>query len=193
VPKGKLTSKYDYLLDDADFRRWYENLKRGSVVTAHHWLRRVGHVHEKFGKSPKQIASMDQKQATDFLLDLVSVLEKEGKNGGYIANYIKPLRNWLQFNGIVIQQRIKVPGRGQLARVADERTPTPDELHEIFNMADFRQRTAAALVAFSGLRPAILGDYLGTDGLQIRDLPELSIKNGVVELAQTPTVHCAMT
>lgn len=121
MPKGKLTSKYDYLLDDSDFRRWYENVKRGSVVTAHHWLRRIGYVHAKFGKSPKDVANLDQKQATAFLFDIVSAFEKEAKNGGYIANFVKPLKSWLEFNGITIQQRIKIPGRGGLARVADER------------------------------------------------------------------------
>jgi hypothetical protein len=188
VPKGKLTSKYDYLLQDPDFTRWYDDIKRGSIVTAHHWLRRIGYVHVKSGKTPKDMAKSDQKQATAFLLDVVSAFEREGKNGGYIANFVKPIKNWLEFNGITIQQKIKIPGRGGLARVGDERPPTQDGLRKILNMADFRQRTAAALVAFSGLRPAILGNYVGMDGLQIRDMPELKLGKSTVELDQTPTL-----
>jgi hypothetical protein len=86
VPKGQLTSKHDYLLDDEDFNRWYENIKRGSIVKAHHWLRRIGHAHVNFGKTPRDMAKLDQKQATAFLLDIVSALEQEGKNGGYVSS-----------------------------------------------------------------------------------------------------------
>jgi hypothetical protein len=60
----------------------------------------------KFGKTPKDIAKLDQKQARAFLLDIVSAFEREGKNGGYIANFVKPTKNWLEFNGITIQQKI---------------------------------------------------------------------------------------
>ena len=68
MPKGQVTSKYDYLLDDQDFKRWHDNLKRGSITTAHHWLRRIGYVHAKFGKTPKDVAAMDRKQLLEVRL-----------------------------------------------------------------------------------------------------------------------------
>jgi hypothetical protein len=181
-------SPYRYLLDDVDFKRWFNNVKRGSVATAYEWLRRIGYIHKTFGKSPKEIASLSPKDATNFILDIVSTLEEQGRGGNYIANCVKPLKSWLEFNGIRIQQRIKISGRGELIRFADERPPMPDELKKIFNIADLRARVACALVAFSGFRLEVLGDYLGNDGLKICDFPEMRISNGTVEFEQIPTM-----
>jgi PAS domain-containing protein len=181
------TSEYEYLLEDPDFKRWFQNIRRGSVATGYEWLRRMGLVHKKFGKSPSQIASMNPKQATGFLLDIVGTLEDEGKNGGYIANIVKPVKSWLDFNGKTIQQRIKIPGRGELAKVGQERTPTPEELAKIFRASDLQKKTACSLVAFAGLRLEVLGDYLGNDGLELRDLPELAIRKSRVEFKEIPT------
>jgi hypothetical protein len=43
-------------------------------------------------------------------------------------------------------------------------------------------------MAFSGLRPQVLGDYTGVDGLKIGDLPELEIKEDSVEFYKIPTL-----
>ena len=180
-------SPYQRLLDDVDFRRWFDNVRRGSVATAHEWLRRIGFIHKTFHKSPKQIASLKPKEATNFILDVVSALESQKRSGSYISNCVKPLKSWLEFNGITIQQRIKIPGRGELTRVADERPPTPEELGRILNAADLRAKVACSLVAFTGVRLEVLGDFLGDDGLQVRDFPELVIENGTVEFEKIPT------
>ncbi|MDG6909215.1 MAG: hypothetical protein JRN08_02470 [Nitrososphaerota archaeon] len=56
-------SKYRELLDDPNFRRWYENVARGSLATAQEWYRRMGRVRDRFGAAPERIAKMDQKEA----------------------------------------------------------------------------------------------------------------------------------
>ncbi len=81
MPKGKLTSEYDYLFKNPDFKRWYENIARGSIVTSHVWLRRVGWIHKKFSVSPEAIAKMNSKKGANFIMDVVGTLEKEGKSG----------------------------------------------------------------------------------------------------------------
>ena len=57
----------------------------------------------------------------------------------------------------------------------------------MFNAADLRAKVACSLVAFSGLRLEVLGDFLGDDGLQIRDFPEMVIEDGVVDFKNIPT------
>jgi len=187
LPKGKLTSEYDHLLKNPDFKRWYENVARGSVVTAHVWLRRVGWINKKFGVSPETMAKMDSRKGANFMMDVVGTLEKEGKSGSYIAALIKPVKSWMEFNEISIQQKIKVRGRDELVRFGDERTPTTEELRTILITADLRGRTAAAIVAFAGVRLEVLGNYLGTDGLRLGDLPEMKIKDKV-EFENLPTI-----
>lgn len=181
-------SPYRYLLDDPDFNRWFNNVKRGSVATAHEWFRRMGRIHKQFGKTPKQMAEMSPKEAGNFIMDLITSMEREGKSGNYIANCVKPIKNWLQFNGIQVQQNIKIHGRNEVTAVANERTPTPDELKRILGMADFRAKAAVALVAFCGFRLEVLGDYLGKDGLRIQDLPEMTVKDSAIEFKKVPTM-----
>jgi hypothetical protein len=188
VQRELARSPYVYLLDDADFRRWFQNVRRGSVVTAHEWLRRIGYIHKRFSKSPKEIASLSSKDATNFILDVVTALEAEKRSGSYISNCVKPIKSWLEFNGVSIVQRIKIPGRSELVKVDDEVPPSPEELGKILNAADLRAKAACALIAFSGMRLQVLGNYLGNDGLQIQDLPELTIQKGTVEFKQVPTV-----
>jgi hypothetical protein len=43
-------------------------------------------------------------------------------------------------------------------------------------------------MAFSGLRPQVLGDVTGGDGLRIGDIPELTLESGQVFFEKTPTM-----
>jgi len=180
-------SPYAHLLDDPDFKRWVDNVKRGSQTYGYEMLRRMGYVEKRFKKSPKDFAKMKPKQATDFILDMVSELEDEKKSGSYISNITKAIRSWLEYNGIQIQQRIKITNRDELTRFAGEIHPSQQELRQIFNAGDLRIKTACALVAFSGMRIEVLGNYLGEDGLKLKDFPELAIRKARIEFNQSPT------
>lgn len=48
----KRLSPYRKLLDDPDFKRWIDNVERGSVSYAYECLRRMGYVQKRFGKGP---------------------------------------------------------------------------------------------------------------------------------------------
>ncbi len=147
----------------------------------------MGYVGKRFGKSPQDFAKMSVKAATDFLLDMVEELEKEGRSGSYIANLVKAVRSWLDFSDVQVVKKIRITGRGQLTRLADEKPPRPDEFRSILNAADLRAKTACAIVGFSGQRLEVLGDYLGDDGLKLKDLPELSIKRKEAKFEKIPT------
>ena len=51
-------SPYAHLLDDPDFKRWVDNVKRGSQTYGYEMLRRMGYVERRFKKSPKDFAKM---------------------------------------------------------------------------------------------------------------------------------------
>jgi len=67
-----------------------------------------------------------------------------------------------------------------------EQIPSKEELSRIFRSSSLRARVAEALIAFADLRPGTLGNYDGSDGLTLRDLPELRVEGGEVEFARTP-------
>ncbi len=180
-------SPYSRLLEEPNFRRWIQNVKRGSVVTGYEQLRRMGFIEKRFGKTPQDFAKMRPKQAGDFLLDMVDELDREKRSGSYIANLVKAVRSWLAFNDIQVTKDIRISGRGQLTRLADETPPTPEELRRILDAADLRAKTALTIIGFAGQRLEVLGTYLGNDGLKVKDLPELLIKRKEVRFEQTPT------
>lgn len=45
-------------------------------------------------------------------------------------------------------------------------------------------------MAFSGLRPESLGDFLGEDGLKVNGLPEMIVRgDGMIEFADSDACH----
>jgi hypothetical protein len=114
-------SPYLYLFKDENFKRWYNNVKRGSANTAYEWFRRMGRIHKRFKVLPDDLVKMGDKKAVEFLMDMMTQLEAEKKSGSYIANNVKPVKNWLSFNGLNITQRIKIARRNELVTFADER------------------------------------------------------------------------
>ncbi|MGC8937243.1 MAG: hypothetical protein ACP5KV_07800, partial [Candidatus Methanomethylicaceae archaeon] len=164
------------MLEDRSVRRWYENIARGSKATADVYLRRLGNACERLKIAPSQLARMGEGDLYDLLLDYISLLEREGKAGSYIAAVVKALRSWLAHNGIRTSRKIKIRGATDSPTLRGERVPTQEELRRIFLSGDKKARAACALMAFSGLRIEVLGNYSGTDGLRIGDLPEMRIE-----------------
>ena len=181
-------SKYGYLLGDADVRRWFNNVARGSRVTADVYLRRLGAFCEHFNITPRQLIALSENDLYNMLLDYVSYLENNGCAGSYIESALKAVKSWLAHNGIEVKRKIKIRGVRDTPTLKDERVPTQDELKRIFLSADKKARVACVLVAHSGLRLMTLGNYTGTDGLRIKDLPEMRIESGQVIFDRIPTI-----
>jgi len=181
-------ARYGFLLEDVDVRRWYENVARGSQVTADVYLRRLGAFCQHFGKSPKDLLSMGEAELYNLLLDYVSVMERKGHAGSYIKSALKAVKSWLAHNGIEIRRKIKIKGADDAPTLRDERVPTQQELRRIFLSADSKARVACVLVAHSGLRISSIGNYLGNDGLRVKDFPEMKIENGQVTFEKMPTM-----
>ena len=175
-------------MDDKVVRRWYDNVARGSIVTADVYLRRLGHFCNDLKITPEKLLEMSESQLYDLFLDTVSKMEQEGRSGSYIHSILKAVKSWLLHNRIEVKGRIKIKGVQDTPTLKDERVPTKDELKRIFLAGDEKARVASVMVAQSGLRIEALGNYLGNDGLRISDLPELIIKDGVVEFAQVPAI-----
>ncbi len=76
---------------------------------------------------------------------------------------------------------------GTTPTLEDERVPSKEELKAILNAATERGRVIVALIAFSGVRPEVLGNNQGTDGLRIKDLPEMQLSDKMVAFTQVPT------
>lgn len=98
-------------------------------------------------------------------------------SGNYISNHIKAIKSWLQHNHVILpkEPKIHIKGRGKNRKYAGESPPSHKELQDLFEVSDFRQKVAIALIAFAGVRHRSIGNFNGTDGLRISDFPELHI------------------
>ncbi|HEY1198828.1 MAG TPA: site-specific integrase [Thermoplasmata archaeon] len=173
-------------LSDPDVKRWYANLERGSPVTASNYLRSLSGFARRTGLSLQQVAVLSKKKAHEVLLDFVSEEEKRGMAGSTVQTYIKAVRSWLAYHGKKVDRPIRIRGTEQTPTLRNERVPTQEELRRILLAGSRQQRVAVALMAFAGIRPQVLGNYRGTDGLTVKDFPELVLKGKTAQFKQTP-------
>jgi hypothetical protein len=186
APSAK--SKQDFLNADPDVKRWYDNISRGSQSTADVYLRRLRAVCQSFNTSPKGLASLSDAELYNLLLDLASTMEKAGHAGSYTESTVKIVKSWLSHNGKEVKRKIKIKGARETPSLKDERVPTKEELKRILLSGDKKARAACVLIAHSGLRIEVLGNYDGKDGLTVADLPQLEIRHDSVCFKQTPTM-----
>jgi len=187
TPSFSARSKYMPLLENSSVLRWYKNVARGAQTTADVYLRRLGSFCNQMNTTPSQLVKIKSKGIHTLLLDFIEDEEKQGKAGSFIETTIKAVRSWLDFNGIQMTYKVKIRGARQTPTLQDERVPTQDELRRIFHAAIPKDRCSCALMAHSGLRPEVLGNYLGTDGLRIKDFPELRIQGEDLAFETVPT------
>ena len=184
----KKVRKYERLLEDEQVRRWLKNLARGSPITGEVALRRLGKACELLNRDPKGLldwARRDLMGFQDSLEDLVAKLEEEKKSPGYIQGILKAIKSWLRYHNITLIRRIKIKNSTATSTIENERIPSQEELARILRASPPRIRAAIALMAFTGLRPQSMGNYDGSDGLMLKDLPELRIDGGKLVLKNT--------
>ena len=185
----KRQTKKSKLLADPDIKRWYENVARGSPNTAEINLRRLSKFCEDHQIKPMQLAKLgtkDIRTVTDLLQDHISWMESQGKAPQYIKGTITAVKSWLHHFDVFIKRRIKIANVDSTPTLEKERVPLREELVELFSRANLRAGAIMSLVAKAGLRPEVLGNYNATDGLMIKDLPELAIKEGLATFTNKP-------
>ena len=185
----KRQTKKAKLLADPDIKRWYDNVARGSPNTAEINLRRLGKFCEDHQIKPMQLAKLgtkDIRTVTDLLQDHISWMESQGKAPQYIKGTITAVKSWLHHFDVFIKRRIKIANVDSTPTLEKERVPLREELVELFSRANLRAGAIMSLVAKAGLRPEVLGNYNATDGLMIKDLPELAIKEGLATFTNKP-------
>ena len=186
-----MTGKHRHfdLLNDPDVKRWYNNVKEGSQTTADTSIRRLGLFCEFVHKTPKDLLTLDEKERNDLLVDFVSSFRNHDnleRSGTYLQAMVKPVRSWYAFNGIPITRKVRIKGSNSRPSLKNERVPTQEELKNVFLAGDSRERLACAIMAFSGVRPQVLGNYRGTDGLRVADIADIEIKDGTVSFVKIP-------
>jgi integrase len=127
---------------------------------------------------------LDGKALRNLFIDYIASEQRRGSAGSYIAYTLKVVRSWLRFNDREVPARLKVRDSD---RVREETALSQPQLNAILDHASAREKVAISLMAMSGVRPEVLGNFLGDDGLKISDFPELEIHDRKVAFQKTPT------
>jgi hypothetical protein len=183
--------KYLDFEKNQDLQRWLRNVRRGSPVHAEIVRRQLGRLCELLSTTPEGMvkqAKNNKKGFQDSLEDLVAQLEAEGKSPGYIIGLLKAVRSWLRYNDVALMRGIKVSNRNATPTIENEQVPTQAELARILRTSPPRIRLAEALMAFADLRPESIGNFDGTDGLTLKDFPELRIDDRQATFEKIPTM-----
>ena len=184
-------STTDMLESDENVARWHTNLARSSKITADVRLRRLNMFYRSTGITPAAMVATGKEnamRAEDMILDYVTWMESQKYAPGYIEDVVKALKSWLSYNYVDIRRKIKVANAGIPVTLEDEQVPTPAQLESIMNAADPRTRASMSLMAFAGVRPQVVGNHDGTDGLRVSDIEGLRIgeKGDAVSLERMP-------
>lgn len=184
-------TKKERLLAEPDVKRWYNNVARGSPVTAEINLRRLSKFCEDNKTTPLQLAELGQKNiraVTDLLQDHISWMEGQSYAPQYIQGTITAVKSWLVHFDVFVKRRIKVANADSTPTLEKERVPDGLELAELFSRANLRAGAIMSLVGKAGLRPEVLGNHNATDGLMIKDLPDLVIKDLATFTSNPPRI-----
>ena len=138
--------------------------------------------------APEEFINLPQRERDDIILDYISRREKKGITGASIKVEIKALKSWLRWNDLEIKRPIKIRNANLTSTLDNEVIPDQEQLRSILNVATLQQKVAIALVAFSGVRLEVLGNYDGSDGLRLSDFPELQIQDETVSFQKVPTL-----
>lgn len=177
---AKTKSRHKRLLEEPDVKRWYDNVARGSKVTADVRIRRLGVYCERTNTTPAKFAQLgitSVRDVEDLLMDHVSFLEGKNYAPSYIEDILKALRSWLSFNYVQLMRRIKIKNADIPVTLEDEVIPTQENLRDILDAATIRARVIISLMAFAGFRPEVIGKYDSSDGLLLSDIKDLEIKS----------------
>ena len=106
--QAKFKQELEY---DDDFRRWYENLRRGSEITANEQARVLIRYLKNFGMKPADLvkrAKNDKKAVEDELADFITIKTNEGCRAHYLKNFVTVVRGYLKYHDIQLIRTIKL-------------------------------------------------------------------------------------
>lgn len=204
----KIVARWHELLENVLVKKFYENTKAGSSLTAGYYLRNLGifleflnNVDSSVYENDKsewnrvmkdaperliQLAKKDFDQYADKYIDFIRKLEKEGKAGSGIAVTLQSVVSFLEFNSTPGKVKVKIGNKNKHPIKDGERVPTNEQLATILRQTKTKAGLMVSLMAFGGVRPEVIGNFDGTDGLRISDLMDVKIDGGKVEILKTP-------
>lgn len=202
------------LLTDPDVKAWYEEIMLANEVRADDYLRRFHRFCAAAVVKPARLVAkakdpdggrrfVERKyhefaavmlrphKPADHALpeDRQGVKPEKCAHGhppSYVGNYGKTLRSYMAYHDIVLR-RIVVGDTDAAPTLEGVPLLTKEHVRTVLTAAESRGKVIIAFRAWTGVRPEVLGKPKGTDGLVLRDLPELHVRGKTVTFDAIPT------
>ncbi len=174
-----------------DLHRWYDNLRRSSILNAKVRLRRVNLFCDRVQLTPAQLVSIgekDPKKIEDCIMDHITWMENEKYSPGYIEGVVKSVKSWLDYNRVEIKRKMHITDARVAVTLQDEQVPEQAQLRKILAAGSIRGRVIISLMGFSGVRPQVIGLSDASDGLRIGDIPDIVVEGKKVRFSKTPAM-----
>ena len=184
-----VNAKWYHLYEEKeDFQIWYDNNAVQSQTTATEYARTLYRYLKEQNTTIEELTELITKHNDRFekrLMAFANQLSLKNKSPSYINSRLKPLRSWARYQGKPVRRKIKVGNMNRTPTLDNEKPLTPEQVSEIRSNASMRGRISVGGLAYSGLRPEVLGHQHYEDGLVLGDLPELDITK--LEFTKIPT------
>ena len=177
-----------FLAESEDRHRWHRNVAQGSRATADVYVRRLAAFCRLMRVTPEALVRMGDKPLRDLVMDFVELESRASHAGSYIHSTVKAVNSWRKHNGRAVVTGVNIRGRESTPTLVDEMAPSPGQVRAVLARAPLRARVTCALMAYSGVRPEVVGNYLGDDGLTLGDLPELDLSGPEPRFRKVPTL-----
>jgi integrase len=168
-----------FLEDYPRVQAWWEKRRLRSELTADHEAWKLLNFCDRMHFDPERLVSIASKEPdrlAELIVQFAAEMKRAGRTDAYIANLFGAVRSWFRFRKVTFSDFPDLrPIKG--STLARERVPTPEELGRILDRLSLRGRAIALLMAHTGIRPHVMGNYTGNDGLTLGDLPELDLEN----------------
>ena len=159
---------------------WHDYVyNRKSPKSADNMYRNIGLFCEKMSLEPDKLLELSESgKLTEIFEKFVRLMERENKMGSYIAKYKHAINSFLKFHKKDDNKiKTEIFNEDKTSKYNGEKIPLKNELQRILEKATPRGRVIISLMAFSGLRPETIGNYLGNDGLKLKDLSRIDISD----------------
>ena len=181
----EIKENYKRIYENENVYRWYLNSRAGAATTADMMRRNLALYCEATKTDPDSILN----QAKDGTLknifqDFSNEMINKGRKGAYIGKIKQALNSYIRFHEINYKINIKIKNENKNETTEDEQVPKPEEVVNLIFKANPRGKVSISLMAYSGIRPEVLGSYEGKDGLVLGDIEDLDI--GKLEFTKKP-------
>jgi len=177
----QLLQKLDEIMKDKDTKEWANTLASESCR-----LNYPKHVAEYLLYRNNSIKTMIKNFKKDKIKEAKKVQQfinhrLEYLTASTVANYVSAIKNRLEYDGIQLTKKIRIPNRHLHPTIAKEVVPTKDQIISFFRNAKPSSQVIVALIAFLGVRFNVIGD------LRISDFPEMRISDKKIIFEKMPT------